>query len=120
MKPKAEHTITYHCLFCGHRWTEPDDIYDEDSTLDTSSCRKCLPTLRVGEQIRYGAAERSPADAVYADFKLKRGEVYTVKKVIRHQHAAYVQLEETGPNCTFMCGLFVPLDFVKPSPAKEN
>lgn len=106
------YTLTMNCQFCGNVEIEQDKDLHKDLTLDVGACTACASPLKMGAIVKYGAAERSPGDAVHADQYLERGGLYTVSRVHRYQHASYYELKETGRR-TFITRLFVPKDFVK-------
>jgi hypothetical protein len=112
MTSKMIFTINYRCLFCGNQWAEEDDIFEQDRDLAVSGCRACVPPLETGILVKYGSPERAPADAVYADHHLQRDGIYTISKVRRWQHGAYVCFRETGDK-QFNFRLFVPRAFTK-------
>jgi hypothetical protein len=106
------HTIAFTCTFCGYKWSDTYPV-QMDEGINVNGCRRCtVPvTAQRGTQIRYAAPDRAPADAIYADHHLKRGEVYTVAWIMQWQHGARVQFEETGEYKTFNLRLFVPVSF---------
>lgn len=104
--------VTFRCLFCENAWEETWDTGVGKNHFNVTGCRKCSvsTSAKKGTKIVYGAPNRSPSDAVYANFHLKPNEIYTVKKTKPWQHGCFVILEEF-PNCEFNLRIFTPLNF---------
>ena len=106
------HTIHFSCTFCGHTWTEERAIRRTAWSLPW--CRICGVTdPKRGQRVCYGAAERMPAGAMYADQHIKRGATYTIENVKQWQHGTMISLQETG-RCSYELLLFTPVDFQRP------
>lgn len=107
--------VHYVCQFCENSFTEEETEWPEG--LKTRwllrGCKRCYIKGNKGERVRYNAWERSKADSVFADSKLKRGEVYTVSKAHQWIHGRNVELKETG-NLTYPFQIFTPEKFEKP------
>lgn len=116
MSRNKKFTTNFKCLFCSNTWTDEYDFDLKRSLYEVNSCRKCIPSTNTkkGIVIRYGAWSRKPSAAIYADFHLKRGELYTVRKMKPWIHGCYVLLEGFGER-TFDLSIFTPKDFVLPS-----
>jgi hypothetical protein len=109
--PDERHIVDFVCSFCGNRWKDEYHVHT-DKVIDLPGCRICVAPLSRGVQVKYAAPERAQADAIYADRHLTRDAIYTIAKVKRWQHGAYVSFKETGDK-QFNSRLFVPRDFEK-------
>ena len=106
---KQEYAVAFTCAFCGNKWTEKFPVEIVHKTV--GACSRCYPPSSKGAKVRYGAPERRPSAATYADFHLKRGEVYTIKRTKQWQHGCFVYLEGFD-NQQFDLMIFVPERFM--------
>ena len=104
------YTVHYGCTYCGHQWHDQVPFVRQ-GIWPLNWCDLCGVTLpKKGLRIRYGAPDRIPAAACFADNHLERGGIYTIRKVLRWQHGCELELKETA-YFRFHLQLFTPLSF---------
>lgn len=111
----ASFLVTFQCTFCGHQWQESLTFDPKRNPWVLNWCINCgITKPQPKQQVRYGAPDRRPSGAVYADRYLERGGIYTISKVKRWQHGCHIELKETGTN-RYELLLFTPVGFTRPS-----
>src|SRR4051794_14600275 len=98
-----EFDIEMICRFCGSRRIEK--WFDDCKIKYLNMCENCMSKDYRGAKVRYAAAVRNPANAVFADHHLNRGEVYVIRQSKQWQHGRNLHLEGFG-HATFDACLF--------------
>lgn len=98
------------CRFCGNEWT--DKWFSDDQIKYWNMCENCSARDYRGAKVRYAAAVRNPAGAIFADHHLERGNIYVISRVKQWIHGRNYFLEGFG-STSFDSVIFTPVEYLK-------